>query len=236
MTDPSDEMLMALADAQIGGPEAEALRRRIMADPALAERFAIFTETRSALQAAFAPGDTPEALMASIHSAPPGDQAKDNAVVLPFRRPRTMSAPMALAASLLVAVGVGSFLAGRSLGPVSAPVDPGALAAADLATSGAGADTALAGGGTARVLGTYLTDRGLCRLIELDLPDERAERAVVCRDPSRSWVVVAAIAAGHDEAYIPASDGAAALIDQVLDDLGAGQALTPEEEAAALAG
>lgn len=146
-----------------------------------------------------------------------------------------LAAPLALAASLLLAVGAGGFLAGRALAPAGGAADPGAVAAAGLAGLGTGAGMDLAAGGEARVLGSYRTDRGLCRLIELAQPDGRAERAVVCRDPARDWAVVATVAAGRTRDYIPASDTAAALIELVLDDLGAGPALTPAEEAAALA-
>jgi hypothetical protein len=234
MTDPSDEMLMALADDQIVGPEAEALHRRIMADPALVARFAVFVESRAALEAAFAPGETPQSLTNAIRSASPGEPPSADRVVVPFRLRLTRLVPTAIATSLLIAVGVGGFLAGRTLGPISVPVAPGALAAADLGSSGTGAETILSGGGIARVLGTYMTDQGLCRLINLELSEKYTERAVVCRDVSRNWVVVAAVTVGQGESFIPASDTATVLIDQVLDDLGAGPALTPEQEAAAL--
>jgi hypothetical protein len=228
-------MLMALADNQIDGPEADALRRRIMADPALAARFAVFTESRAALEAAFAPTETPESLIAAIRSAPQGEPTGSGSVVVPFRRrPVGLVPKVALAASLLLAVGASGFLAGRAAGPATAAPDPMALAAAALAASATGDETAIAGGGTARVLGTYLTDQGLCRLIDMDLPQTHSERAVACQDASQAWVVIAAVAAGEAEAYIPASDTAAALIEQVLDDLGAGAALGIEEEAAAL--
>lgn len=231
---PSDDMLMALADDQLAGPEAEALHRRIDADPALAARFAVFAESRAALQLAFAPGETPDALVAMIRAAPLADGQPGNTLVS-FRPRRAGALPLAMAASLLLAVGVGGFLAGRMLLPGEAYPDHGALAAAGMAGLGTGEELALAGGGSARILGSYQTDQGLCRLIDLNLPGNRAERTVVCRNPARDWGVVAAIAAGQAEAYIPASDTAAALIDQVLEDLGAGPALDPAAEAAALA-
>ncbi|WP_137112494.1 hypothetical protein [Rhodobacter sp. SY28-1] len=224
---------MALADNQLHGPDADALRRSINADPALAARFAVFADSRAALQDAFAPGATPDWLEASIRNAPIGD-TRPGATLVRFP-PRRVTAPtLALAASLLLAVGVGSFVVGRSVAPASATADPAALAAAALATLGTGAETMLPEVGVARVLGSYQTDQGLCRLLDLDLSDDRSERAVVCQTPDRSWTVVAAIAAGQTEVYIPASDTAAAVIDQVLDDLGAGSALDLAEEAEAL--
>lgn len=236
MPDPSDDMLMALADGQLHGPDAEALRLRISTDPALAARFAVFAESRAALQAAFAPGETPAWLEASIRDAKVGDGAPPPATVVRLR-PRTAMIPsLALAASILLAVGLSGFLAGRSLAPAPRMTDPAVLAAVALEDLGTGAGTATPGGAAARILGSYQTDQGLCRLIDLDLPDDRSKRAVVCRAPDRSWVVTAAIAAGQAEVYIPASDTAAAVIDQVLDDLGAGSALDPAAEADALAG
>lgn len=240
MPDPSNDMLMALADDELHGPDADALRTRIDADPALAARFAVFAESRAALQAAFAPGPTPDRLVAAIQAAPmgaaPASPELPGRNILPFRlRRATTGHALALAASLLLAVGVGGFLAGRALAPGAMPADPGALAAAELAGLATGAGTSLQSGGTARVLGSYRTDQGLCRLIEIDLPDDRAERSVVCRDPERRWAVVASVTAGEAEAYIPASDTATALIELVLDDLGAGPPLDPAEEAVALA-
>lgn len=233
MPDPSDDMLMALADDELHGPDAEALRRQISSDPALAARFAVFAESRAALQAAFAPGETPAWLEASVRGAKPGDASpRDNVVRL---RSRTALTPtLALAASLLLAVGVGSFLAGRLVAPEPL-ADPAAVAAVALADLGTGDETAIPAGGVARILGSYQTDQGLCRLLDLTLSADRSERALVCRAPDRSWVVTAAIAARQSETYIPASDTAAAVIDQVLDDLGAGPALDPAAEAQALA-
>ncbi len=234
MPDPSDDMLMALADEELRGAEAEALRARIAADPALAARFSVFSETRAALRLAFDPGATPDRLIQAIRGPSPDGAAQADTVVA-FRPRRAAAGWLALAATLLLAVGAGGFLAGRALAPGGWSADPGAVAAAGLAAFGTGAGMDLAEGGTARVLGSYRTDQGLCRLIELALPGGRAERAVVCRDRARDWAVVATIAAGQAETYIPASDTAAALIEQVLDDLGAGPALDPAEEAAALA-
>lgn len=235
MPDPSDDMLMALADNELHGPDAEALRQRIGRDPALAARFAVFADSRAALQAAFAPGETPAWLEASVRNAKLGDMSPpDNVVRL---RPRAaITSSLALAASLVLAVGAGSFLAGRFAGPTIQLTDPAAIAADALADLGTGAETAIPSGGMARVLGSYQTDQGLCRLLDLTLLVDRSERAVVCRAPDRGWVVMAAIAAGQSETYIPASDTAAAVIDQVLDDLGAGPALDPAAEAKALAG
>jgi hypothetical protein len=235
MQEPSDEMLMALADNELSPEEAVSLHARIAADPELAARYAAYVESRAALQAAFAADDpVPEALLRTINETPI-DTPRPSAEVVTLRpRAAAFEWPRALAASLLVAVALGGVLAGRGLAPEAALSDPARLAAADLGQALTGADVALAGGASARVLGSYDTQYGLCRLIELRLVPSGSERAVVCRDAGE-WSVVAAIATGTESSYVTASDTAAALIDEVLDDLGAGPALDPAAEAEALA-
>lgn len=107
--DESDEMLMALADGELDDITAERLWRRIETDSALAGRFALFADTRHGLQAAFPPEPVPDRLIATIMAGAPAP------VVVPFRR-RLAARPLAgwaMAASLVLAVGLGGFLAGR---------------------------------------------------------------------------------------------------------------------------
>lgn len=51
----SDEMLMALADGELTGPDASRLLARIKANPDLAIRYALFTDTADALRQAMDP-------------------------------------------------------------------------------------------------------------------------------------------------------------------------------------
>lgn len=237
MQNPSDEMLMALADNELRPEEAAILRARIAASPALEARYAIFTESRAALEKAFASDDPlPEALLRTVETAPLGTP-RQTAEVVPLRQRAAAPAfawPKALAAGLLVAVGLGGVLAGRQLAP-GGLADPAQIAAANLGTALTGTDVALPQGAMARVMGSYQTDAGLCRLIEIRLPQSGVERAVVCRAEGSDWAVVAAVAGASNGTYVSASDTATRLIDEVLDELGAGPALDPAAEAAAIA-
>ena len=236
MKDPSDTMLMALADNELPADEAALLRERIAADPVLAARFAVFVETRAALHATFAAdGPVPDRLIHVIEAAPASPSRPTTEVLALRRRMPNLVPPMAVAASLLLAFGLGAFFAGPTLPPNVVTQDPAGLAAISLAAALTGEEVQLSQGRTARVLGSYQTDYGLCRTIELDLPADGTERAVVCRAETGQWSVVAAVAAGTEESYVTASDTTALLIDQVLDNLGAGPALDQETEMAALA-
>lgn len=235
----SDEMLMALADGELTGPDASKLMARIKANPDLAARYALFTDTAEALRQAMDPGPVPDALISTVLTAPTGlapTQAAQAAPVTPLRRKdraaaRSMVWPMALAASLALAVGVGGFLTGRSLAP--APAGLGTAAAA-LAGTPTGGSVTLADGSMARALGSFATDLGLCRLIVLDGADGHADRAVVCQAEDSAWRTALSVTEGGAGMFLPASDMAVGVIDEFLDGIGAGAAMTPEAEAQAL--
>lgn len=225
----SDDMLMALADGELDDAQADVLHRIIAVSPELAQRYGDFVETRALLQEAFVAGPVPDRLTRMLQA----DPAEDRSGVVAFQ-PRRLSAPargpvwgMALAASVVLALG--GFWIGRGTAP--APVSGPLAVAAALASMPTGAAVDLPDGTTARALASYQTDAGLCRLIGQD-----SGRHVVCRDAqSGSWSVALSVSAMSAESYLPASDFATGLVDQLLDDLGAGPALTAEQEAAALA-
>ena len=228
-----DDMLMALADGELRGPEADALQQRMLQDPALAERYAVYVETRTLLREAFAAEPVPERLVQAVMNSPAEPMSQSAANVVPLRRRASMavgSLPrLALAATLLVAVGVSGFLAGRETAPRQvATVDPAVVAAEALARRETGDTVQLPDGQGARVLASFQTDLGLCRLIGLD-----GSRAVVCRDGD-AWKTALAVASGDSTAFLPASDTATGLIDDLLDRIGAGAPLDPEAERAKL--
>ncbi|MDO8882642.1 anti-sigma factor [Pseudotabrizicola sp.] len=220
----SDDMLMALADGELPETDARTLRQRIEADADLAARYAIFAETRAMLQAAFPPEPVPQHLIDAVMQ---GAESGPSNVVL-MARPMLPRWSMALAASLVLAVGVAGFVAGRGAAPVTLATGPEAAAQA-LAGVPTGGEVTLADGRRARVLASYQTDLGLCRLIGTD-----ALRAVACRAPD-GWAVALTVTATGGEAYLPASDLGTALIDQLLDDIAASAPLDPGTEAQALA-
>lgn len=159
---PTDEMLMAYADGETSPAETELVEAAIAADPAVAERFAVFAETRALAQAAFpAHEPVPDALRDAVramveadaqHSTKAQDSAgtqdspseEDNVVAFAPRArpaatapPRRSQAMMAMAASVVaVAVGVGAYFAGASsVAPPGAHTGVATLADLDLAPS-----------------------------------------------------------------------------------------------------
>lgn len=218
LNEVSDEMLMALADGELNESDAQRLHNAIATNPQIAARFADFVNTRQLLQAAYPTTAMPDQLIATVMT--PRN-------VVPLRTPVARQAgwAVALAASLVLALG--SFWAGRNTGQATAgPVDL-AQATAGLVT---GEVTSLPDGSTARVLASYQTDQGLCRLI-----DQAETRKLLCRDTQAgTWVTTLSVATGDAAAFLTASDLGVALIDSMLDDIGAGVALDSAAERSAL--
>lgn len=219
----SDEMLMALADGELNETDAQRLHRRIATNPELAVRYADFVETRALMQQAFPSEPLPDRLVAAVLQAPPVP-----ASVVSFRKPANAMSPgwgMALAASVVLALG--GFWTGRTTAPQMAKGAGIGLVTVHLSTGDA---VQLPDGSTARVLASYETDMGLCRLIAQD-----ALRHVACRDgQSGDWALALSVQGGDTGSFVPASDIAAGLIDRLLEEIGAGPALTRTEERSAL--
>ncbi len=232
----SDEMLMALADGELSGPDADRLRDRIAADPELAKRYALFTRTAAALRQAMEAGPVPDHLIATVLTAPTGADSSDSDKITPLR-PRSPSSarrmvwPLALAASLVLALGIGTYL-GQS-GSLPAGTTP-AQAAAALSGTATGGFVTLEDGTTARTLSSFDTDLGLCRLIALETSTGQSDRALVCQHDSAEWQTALVVTAGDSNDFSLASDRAVEMVDHFLDSIGAGAPLTPEEEARAL--
>ncbi len=225
----SDEMLMALADGELEDADAMALRDRIAWDGSLAARYAVFVDTREALHAAFVQGPVPGRLVAAVHaaSADKDDTAKR---VVEIRPRRLVDAvwPLALAASLVIGVGIGW---GLRDAPSAAPGLQ--LVAEALSGVPTGEASHIEGVGMARVLGTFETERGLCRLIAAEAGQASQTQFVACHTLD-GWQVAMSISEGSSEAYHAASGVGTEMIDLFLDSLGAGAALEPDAEAEAL--
>lgn len=227
----SDEMLMALADDELDNVTAEGIRARIDQNPDLAARYAVFAETSMTLRAAFAQGDVPERLVAAVRTAPIGEgrlHGQNGPSVVPLRRRAAW--PLALAASLAIGVGFGWLLQGE-LGP-TAPMslDEAAKALSDVPT---GQAREVTGFGSARVLGSFETEHGLCRLISVQPSQSAPGRFLACRDGSE-WTVALSVADGPRQGFSPASDVATEMLDMYLDTIGAGPALDAQSETDAL--
>lgn len=227
--DVSDEMLMALADGELPEAQATALRARVERDPALTARFWVFTETRTLLGAAMDPGPVPDRLVQTILTASAG--AELATTLVPFVARRRFVVPVlatALAASLALVVGLAGFELGRRAVPGLAPGGPLAAVLA-VSQSPTGATVALADGGTARALGSFDTDAGFCRLIITQGPSRPAERIIACRNDG-GWNVLLSVFSGNGTSFATASDYSGEMVDDMLDRLGAGMALTHDEE------
>ncbi|SDG37361.1 anti-sigma factor family protein [Pelagibacterium luteolum] len=229
----SDEMLMAYADGELDRNERETIAALAVSDPAIAARIARFAGARQAVRDAFAPvlaEPVPDALIATITGAPkPARPA-----AYPFSR-----FAMPLAASLVVAAGLGGYLFGQS----SLSPEPTSFLAAATSASVLNALAATPAGEPVRVAsssydiealatGTYEVAGGICRTYEAGDADA-ALRGVACTDGASWQVPVTTLA--PSATYRPAEDPGTTTIDAFLDSLGAGPDIGADAEAALIA-
>jgi hypothetical protein len=249
----TEDEIAAFMAGGLDGADAARIAQALETDPAAqaaAERLAEGAAPNPAdalLRAAFAAPmaePVPARLTASV-LAEPGKVAS-----LPRRgggaRPMAW-APAAMAAGVALALGFG---AGFSLrGPAQAPQAQQAVAALSVgAASGAALEAfQTAASGAEReglVIAASFRDAAgrPCREFEARGPDGLpAAAGVACRDGG-GWRVLAMAAVAAPEAapgdgsYAPAGGAGGDALGAVLDALGAGPALSPEEEAAMIAG
>lgn len=251
MTEFSDETLMAFADGELDAETERRLEEALAADEALAERLAIFLDSRALVASAMKPvadEPVPAALTASLQASIAAAKANANATetgtgnqsetVVPFtpRAPRRAVIGSgwrtALAASVVgLAIGLGGFLLGQSTS-VGPDRQTAALHAA-LSTVPSGADTALMGeGGTLQMIASFRDGEGhLCREYELTAA-RSVTTGIACHGPA-GWQTRLALSNPVAEGYVPAS--APETIDEFLAGIGAGVPLSAEEETADMA-
>lgn len=246
----TENEIAAFMAGALDGADAARIAQALETDPAAqeaAERLAEGAGPNPAdalLRAAFAAPmaePVPARLTASV-LAEPGKVAS-----LPRRGggPRPMAwAPAAMAAGVALALGFG---AGFSLrGPAQGPqavaalsvgaASGAALAALETAASGAEREGLVIAASFRDAAGRH------CREFEARGPDGLpAAAGVACREGA-GWRVLAMAAVAAPEAapgdgsYAPAGGAGGDALGAVLDSLGAGPALSPEEEAAMIAG
>jgi anti-sigma factor RsiW len=239
-----DETLMAYADGQLAADDAAMVERAMAEDEAIAERVAMFAESRFAVRSALgAAPPVPDALTARIRAMADADARQResaspaNVVSLATRRRTVPFWQLPIAAS--VALGVG-FLGGW-IGAPGNQADSGlSIASLDdpavvsvLETEKAGARTQIGSGAEVAVIASFLgSDGSLCREFEHDAAG-RTIVAVAChRDDA--WAIEFAVAAAASDAsgYAPASSLDA--LDAWMGATEAGPPLSDAEEAAAL--
>lgn len=208
----TDETLLLFVDGLLPEAEAEAVAAAIETDPDLAERAALLADGRDAARRAFA--DTlAEPVPAGLIAAAMGPVAEND------NRPGWRRTGIGMLAGLAAGFAL-AFALPRGEG--DGMLTPRIVAALE-------ARGGTVGGGVT-VVGTHLTEAGtVCRAFAV------AERAggmagLACRE-EEGWRLRAAVARAGGGGYQPAS-GVDPLIGEVLERLGAGPALSAEEEAA----
>lgn len=224
-----DETLMALADGELDGAEAARISAAIADDPEAQARLRRFTETRARLRALTAETQTAlsdKALIARIRAAASAAQAAP-----PVARPapaNTNRAPWAAIAAALTAAVLG--IGWWQMGDRPASLSQAEVAALDRLPSGEAA--ALDDGRALTMIASYRTAAGdFCREYEI-ARDKALTVGVACRKGD-AWRQQFASDMTAADGYVPASGDIAAL-DDWLAETGAGEPLTPEDEAAAL--
>ncbi|WP_372618914.1 hypothetical protein [Falsiroseomonas sp.] len=239
--EPSDEMLMRLADGEIEAEQAASLHARIAAEPALAARYAVFERTRRAAADAFAPVadlPVPDKLLAAVLAADRAARgevpATAQVVPLPQRRPRAGLVPLALAASVaaLLAAPLGYLLGRGGAGEEAALRDPLAGARAQVAAaleSVPSGTRRIAGGIAVQPLASHAVDGGVCRDFRLASP-QGALIGLACREAG-GWALRASVALQEGDALRGASADHP-VIAAALERLGAAAPMDAETEAA----
>lgn len=242
-----DETLMAYADGELEPDAAARVARAVQFDERLAARVALFRRTREtvAADAREHPAEpAPPALVAKVRTlaereAQAGPATNVRALRAPAAPARTMRRwRLPAAASIALAVGLGAgFLAGRDRAAapgLQIPTLEEAVLASALTSVASGERTGLPNGAEIAAIASFLGGEGeLCREFEYERTDS-AVLAVACRDDGH-WRVRFAMSgpATPESGYAPASS--LETLDAYLSSIGAGQPLSPEDEAAALA-
>lgn len=242
----SDEMLMAFADGELAPEEQEEVEAALVGDESLAERLAVFMETRKELQAVMKPlidEPVPSALQVKLAAAisiardTHSGTSKPTEAVIRFQ-PRPLrthpskgsvfTSPwgMALAASLVgIVVGLGGFQLGQSTAVVSGPTSLALNKALDTLPSGG--DQALNDSASLHMIASFRDAEGhFCREYELKERDV-VTTAVACDGPA-GWQTRFALSNLVVEGYVPASTEDT--LDSFLSAIGAGAPLSLEQE------
>lgn len=233
-----DETLMAFADGELDEAQSLALEEALAEDEALAERLAVFFDSRRLVGDALKPlidEPVPDALAASVRrmvqAAESNETPQDNVVALPVRpQPQARAWLMPIAASLVAVItGVIGFTLGR-IAPST--VDSGTEVAAALDREASGRDVALGAAGTRlHIVATFRDERGdLCREYRLTQPGSSTQ-TVACRQDG-VWATRLALTTPQTDGYMPAS--AQETVDAYLASIQAGAPLSAEEERKAL--
>jgi hypothetical protein len=237
----TDEELMAYADGELAEDRAAALDLALGSDDRLAERLALFIDTRALSADALRPmldDPVPAHLVQRVRDLAAAAQVAQNVVAFPARSPAQSVWQLPIAASIALAIGLGAgfMLRGQDAGDApmqfAGTLDPAVTAA--LASLASGSSLTLADGARVEAIATFRTgDNALCREFEYDDSGGTTIVSVACHD-GEAWRMRLAIAAAatDDTGYAPASSLDA--LDAYLSATNAGAPLPLTEEATAL--
>lgn len=247
-----DAALSAFIDGSLPAAEAEALRRRLEREPALAQRLEALSRVDALLGAVYG-GVASEPLpqrVVDLLRVPEDRQQPSNVVPLQ-RRPasRFATVPAAIAAGVALAVGFGlSFVLvpeTRSPGSLafvaeSGLIEPDSPLYRVLQLQPSGESQPLASGLSATPrLSFRAVDGGYCRQLELAGTRGTTEALACRRDQAWQLELVsfrAAARSADDELFRPASGDASPHIEDAIDALIDGPPLGRDAEGAAIAG
>jgi hypothetical protein len=245
----TEEMIMALADGELHGPEAEVVREAIAEDSALRDQFGRYQESRQLLASGFEgllQRPVPENMRKLVleEAAPGGAVVSLDAARA--RRGRLFGfdvlSQAAAAAVLLGAAALGGYQIGQNEPAADGLVLAGLLAqdspiSAALSAAPAGTSVEV-GGAEFLAVATYQVAEGqVCREFELNR-DGSGAVGLACRVDASWQVEVAAlnVAAGAKGQFLPASADAFELVGAALDAKGDYEAVDPANETCILTG
>ncbi len=245
----TEEMIMALADGELDGPEAEVVRDAIAANSALRAQFDRFQESRQLLSSGFEgllERPVPEDMRKlALEQTAPGD-AVVSLEAARARRGRLFGfdvlSQAAAAAVLIGAAALGGYQIGQNEPTADRLVLAGLLPqdnpiSAALSTAPAGTSVEI-GGAEFLAVATYQIAEGqVCREFELSR-DGTGAVGLACRVDAGWQVEVAAlnVTGGTKDQFLPASADAFELVGAALDAKGDYEAVDPESETCILNG
>jgi hypothetical protein len=243
----TDEMIMAFADGELAGPEAEAVRGAIEASSTLKDQFDAYQQSRLVLSAGFdglLERPVPEEMSRLVleQSAPGGAVVSLDAERA--RRGRLFGfdvlSQAAAAAVLLGAAVLGGYQLGQNEPAADQLVLAGLLPqesaiAAALSSTPAGSSIEVGGSEFVAVATYEIAEGQVCREFELNR-DGSGTVGLACRVEAGWQVEVAAlnVAGGTTGQFLPASADAFELVGTALDAKGDHEVLEPAKEACVL--
>lgn len=244
----TDELIMAFADGQLTGSEADAVRDAIGTDPALKDQFDAYQQSRLVLAAGFdglLERPVPEDMKRLVL-----EQASQGSAVISLEAARVRRGRLfgfdvlsqaAAAAVLLGAAALGGYQFGQNEPAADRLVLAGLLPqespiAAALSSTPAGISVEVGSSEFVAVATYEISEGQVCREFEMNA-DGSGTVALACRVEAGWQVEVAAlnVTGGASGQFLPASADAFELVGAALDAKGTYEQVDPAKEACVLA-